>query len=74
VEDDQRQGVIPYWKREKISWCGCKEKRIEQSSTRAEDSRSAAREEKTVRSREAKVQQSSAWSEELESTAREGGS
>jgi len=31
VEGDQGQGVIPYWKREKISWCGCKEKRIEQS-------------------------------------------
>jgi len=36
--------------------------------------RSAAREEKVARPREAKVQQSSAWSEELESAAREGGS
>ena len=24
VEDDWRQGVVPYWKREKMSWCGCK--------------------------------------------------
>ena len=24
VEDDQGQGVVPYWKREKMSWCGCK--------------------------------------------------
>jgi len=24
VEDDQGQGILPYWKREKISWCGCR--------------------------------------------------
>jgi len=26
VEDDQGQGVVPYWRREKMSWCGCKGK------------------------------------------------
>jgi len=24
VEDDQGQGTLPYWKKEKISWCGCR--------------------------------------------------
>ena len=24
VEDDRGQGVVPYWKKEKMSWCGCK--------------------------------------------------
>jgi len=24
MEDDRGQGVVPYWKREKISWCGCR--------------------------------------------------
>ena len=43
MEDDQGQGVVPYWKREKISWCGCKGEK-EQSSVQARDSRSAARE------------------------------
>jgi len=88
VEDNQGQGTLPYWKREKISWCGCKGEKaesgapterkstakIEWSSTRARDSRSAAREEKAARPREAEVQQSSVWSGELESAAREGGS
>jgi len=74
IKDDQEQGVIPYWKRERISWCGCKEKRIEQSGVQAGDSRSVAREEKVARSREAKAQQSSTWSGKPESTAREGGS
>jgi len=27
VEDDQGQGVVPHWKREKMSWCRCKGKR-----------------------------------------------
>jgi len=72
VEDDQGQGVVPYWKREKMSWCGCKGGK-EQSSVRARDSRGAVREEKAVQPREAKVQQSSAWSGEPESAAREGG-
>jgi len=71
VEDDWGQGVVPYWKREKISWCGC---RKEQSSVRARDSRSAAKEEKVAQPREAKAQQSSARSREPEGAAREGGS
>jgi len=79
---------LTYWKKEKISWCGCKGKRaesgapterksaakVEQSGARAGDSRSAAKEEKAARPKEAKAQQSGAWSRELESTAREGGS
>jgi len=73
VEDDQGQGVVPYWKREKMSWCGCKGEN-EQSGARARDSRSTAREEKAAQPREAKAQQSGAWSGEPESTAREGGS
>jgi len=73
VEDDQGQGVVPYWKREKMSWCGCKGGK-EQSGLRARDSRSIAREEKVVWPREAKAQQSGARSGELKSTAREGGS
>jgi len=24
AEDDRGQGVVPYWKREKMSWCGCR--------------------------------------------------
>jgi len=26
AEDNRGQGTLPYWKREKISWCGCKRK------------------------------------------------
>jgi len=73
IEDDQGQGVVPYWKREKMSWCGCKGGK-EQSDAQARDLRSAAREEKAAWPREAKVQQSSARSGEPESAAREGGS
>jgi len=73
VEDDQGQGVVPYWKREKMSWCGCKGGK-KQSSAQARDSRSTAREEKAAQPREAKVQQSSARSGEPEDVAREGGS
>jgi len=29
VEDNRGQGVVPYWKREKMSWCGCKGKKRE---------------------------------------------
>jgi len=32
VEDDQGQEVVPYWKKEKMSWCGYKGGK-EQSST-----------------------------------------
>jgi len=72
VEDDQGQGVVPYWKREKMSWCGCKGKREESSAPT--ERKNAARVEKTARPREAKAQQSGAWSGEPESAAREGGS
>jgi len=47
TEDNQGQGVVPYWKREKISWCGCKGKE-KQSSTQARDSRGTTREEKAA--------------------------
>jgi len=70
AEDDRGQGVLPYWKREKISWCRCR-RRKEQSSVRAKDSRSTAREKKAVWSREAKAQQSSVQSGEPESAAKE---
>jgi len=57
AEDDRGQGVLPYWKREKISWCGCRGGK-EQSGTQARDSRSAAREEKAAHSQKnRKVQQ-----------------
>jgi len=70
AEDNRGQGVFPYWKREKISWCGCRGGK-EQSDMQAGDSRSAAREEKAMQPREAKAQQSGAWSGELESVAKE---
>ena len=73
MEDDWGQGVVSYWRREKMSWCGCKGKE-EQSGARARDSRSAARKKKVVWPREAKAQQSSARSGEPESAAKEGGS
>jgi len=58
VENNQGQGVIPFWKWKELSWCRCKGKT----------------EGKVVRPREAKAQQSSTQSEELENAAREGGS
>jgi len=73
AEDDREQGVVPYWRREKISWYGCKEKE-EQSGARARDSRSTAKEEKAAWPREVKAQQSGARSGEPESAARKGGS
>jgi len=73
AEDDWGQGVVPYWKKEKMSWCRCKGGK-EQSGTRARDSRSVAREEKVAWPGEAKAQQSGTQSGELESAAREGGS
>jgi len=72
VEDDWGQGVVPYWKREKMSWCGCKGKK-EESGVPTER-KSAARVEKAAWPREAKAQQSGARSGELEHAAREGGS
>jgi len=73
AEDDRGQGVVPYWRREKMSWCGCKGKEG-QSGAQARDSRSAAKEEKAARPREAKAQQSGTRSGEPESAAREEGS
>jgi len=73
MEDDWGQGVVPYWKREKMSWCGCRGGK-EQSGARARDSRSTEKEEKAAWPKEAKAQWNSAWSREPESTAREGGS
>jgi len=72
VEDDQGQGVVPYWKREKMNWCGCKGKRRE--SGMPTERKSAARIKKAARPREAKAQQSGTWSGELERIAKEGGS
>jgi len=46
VEDDRGQGVVPYWKREKMSWCGCKGKKREGGA--AQRSKGAA-ERHTVR-------------------------
>jgi len=46
--------VIPYWKREKMNWCGCKRKKVEGSAPT--ERKSAARVEKAVRPREAKAQ------------------
>jgi len=70
VEDDRGQGVVPYWKREKISWCGCKGKKEESGAPT--ERKSAARVEKAARPREAKAQQSGARSGEPERAAREG--
>jgi len=58
VEDNQGQGVIPFWKWKELSWCRCKGKI----------------EGKAVQPREAKAQQSGTRSEELESATREEGS
>ena len=44
VEDDWGQGVVPYWKREKMSWCGCKGKESDAPTER----KSAARVEKAA--------------------------
>jgi len=51
VEDDQGQGVVPYWKREKMNWCGCKGKKRE--SSMPTERKSAARVEKAAWPREA---------------------
>ena len=72
VEDDRGQRVAPYWKREKMSWCGCKGKR--EVGGAPTERKSTARVEKAARPREAKAQQSGARSGEPESAAREGGS
>jgi len=71
MEDDRGQGVVPYWKREKMSWCGCKGKKRESGAPT--ERKSAARVEKAARPREVKAQQSGAQSGEPERAAREGG-
>jgi len=48
VEDDRGQGVVPYWKREKMSWCGCKGKESGVPTER----KSAARVEKAAHGQE----------------------
>jgi len=53
VEEDRGQGVVPYWKREKMNWCGCKGKKRESSVPT--ERKGAAREEEAARSREAKA-------------------
>jgi len=69
AEDDRGQGVVPYWKREKINWCGCRGGK-EQSGAQARDSRGTAREKRAAQPREVKAQQSGAQSGEPESVAR----
>ena len=51
VEDNQGQGVIPFWKWRKLSWCGCKgevvqprEAKAQQSSARSGEPESAVKE------------------------------
>jgi len=72
VEDNRGQGVIPWTKQKTLSWCGCKKKRVESSAPT--ERKSAAKEERAARPREAKAQQSGARSGEPESAVREGGS
>ena len=72
AEDDRGQGTLSYWKREKISWCGCKAKRAESSVLTGR--KSTAKVERVARPREAKAQQSGTQSGEPESAAKEGGS
>ena len=52
VEDNQGQGVVPYWKREKMNWCGCKKVKGEGSAPT--ERKSAARVEEAAWPREAK--------------------
>jgi len=72
AEDDRGQGTLPYWKKEKISWCGCKGKRAESGAPT--ERKSAAKEKRAAWPREAEAQQSGTRSREPESAAREGGS
>ena len=69
VEDNRGQGAIPNWKWEEMRWCGCKKE-----GGAPTEGKSAAKEEKVARPREAKAQQSGARSGEPEGAAREGGS
>jgi len=73
AEDDWEQGVVLYWRREKMSWYGCRGGK-EQSGARARDSESIAKGEKAAWPRKAKAQRSSTRSGEPEGVAREGDS
>jgi len=72
VEDDRGQGVVLYWKRKKMNWCGCKE--VKEEGSAPTERKSTAKDEKAAQPREAKAQQSGARSGEPESAAKEGGS
>jgi len=54
VEDDRGQGIVPYWRRKKMSWCGCKGKKKESGAPI--ERKSAVRVEKAARPRKAKAQ------------------
>jgi len=73
AEDDRGQGVVLYWKREKMSWYGCRGGK-EQSGACGNATKSVAKEEKAAWPREAKAQRSGARPGELERAAREGSS
>jgi len=68
VEDDWGQGVVPYWKREKMNWCGCKEVKGEGGTPT--ERKSIVRVEEAARPREAKAQQNSARSGKPERAAK----
>jgi len=53
VEEDRGQGVVPYWKREKMNWYGCKGKKRESSAPT--ERKGAARKEKVAWSKETKA-------------------
>jgi len=53
VEDDRGQGVVPYWKREKMNWCGCKE--VKKEGGVPTERKSTAREERAAWPKEAKA-------------------
>jgi len=67
IEDNRGQGVIPFWKWKRLSWCGYEEKRVESGAPI--ERRSAAKVKKVARPREAKAQQSGARSGEPKSAA-----
>jgi len=54
VEDDRGQGVVPYWKREKMNWYGCKGKKRESGAPT--ERKSAVRVEKAAWPRKVEAQ------------------
>jgi len=50
MKDDWGQEVVLYWRREKMSWCGCKGKKKESSAPT--ERKSAARGEEAVHGQE----------------------